>query len=344
MTRTIAVVCTSRPSWAKLLPVCEALRDAGLQVDLIAAAYATTHARGGCLDIMAADGWPPTTVLHAALDANTLETSALTTGFLTIRLAGHFEQSKPDGVIVNHDRHETISASIAASYLNIPVLHTGGGERSGSIDDRVRWANTMLADWHCCANVEAYGRIVAAGVPIDRVWVSGCPSMDVARLAQLDPPVTRTELDGYGTGASVDPEQPFAMVLQHSNTEHADTAARDLAHAIDHARAYPRIIWWPSSDTGHDEASKWLRESAPADAKLVRTLPPRRFLRLLGQASLAVGNSSALIREGSYLGVKRIILGDRQRGRSWSENASTLYGDGYAAPRVAEVARAMVGA
>jgi UDP-hydrolysing UDP-N-acetyl-D-glucosamine 2-epimerase len=340
----LAVVCTARPSWSKLLPVCEALRAAGFEIDLIAAAYATTHNRSGVLETMIMDGWHPTTVLHAALDANTLETSALTTGLLTIRLAGHFESTRPDGVIVCADRHETLGAMIAATYTNTPTLHLQGGEVSGSIDDKVRNANTALASWHCVSNHDAYARVIAAGAHINRVWITGCPSVDVARLAQADPPVTKDELADYGTGDALDPQQPFSLVMQHANTEHPETAAHDVAAAIMQAERHqrPSVIFWPGGDTGHDEASKWLREQPTAGRKLIRTLPPRRFLKLLSQATIAVGNSSALIREGSYLGIPRIIVGDRQRGRKWSAQASAIYGDGYAAPKIADVAKAMV--
>jgi UDP-N-acetylglucosamine 2-epimerase len=75
--KRIAVLVTARPSWAKLLPICEALQP-NFELDVIAAAYAVTHNRSGVVDSMIADGFTPTTVLAGALDGNTLETSVLT--------------------------------------------------------------------------------------------------------------------------------------------------------------------------------------------------------------------------------------------------------------------------
>lgn len=335
----IAIVCTARPSFAKLLPVCDALRGR-CDIDLIAAAYATTHGRSGVVDIMRDDGWPPTTVLQAALDANNLESSALTTGVLLMRITGHFAYTKPDLVIVNHDRHETIAVAVAASYLNIPVLHIGGGETSSSIDQKVRYANTALADWHCVSNADAYGRVLNAGAFVDRVMITGCPSIDVARQSKDDPPATSEELDAVGTGLSIDPQQPFCLVMMHPVTTHPWSAESDWYHAMMTAQAkdLPLIVFWPGADAGHDEMSKAMRvEHVETVAKVIRSLRPRRFLKLLSQAAYAVGNSSALIREASYFGIPRTILGDRQRGRAWSREASNLYGDGHAAPRIAEV-------
>jgi UDP-hydrolysing UDP-N-acetyl-D-glucosamine 2-epimerase len=295
--------------------------------------------------MMIESGWTPTTQLHAALDANTLETSALTTSVLLMRLTQHFASARPDGVIICADRHETLAGMIAATYQGVPVLHLQGGEVSGNIDDRVRSANTALADWHCVSNAEAYGRVVNAGAKVDRVFITGCPSIDVARQTHHDDPVTRDELDQYGTGLSVDPQQPFTILMQHPVTTHAETAIDDLMSAIGLASqtAWPLVIFWPGADAGADDTSKVLRHMHETNGiKFVRSLPPRRFLKLLSQCALAVGNSSALIREGSYFGIPRIITGDRQQGRAWTETASNLYGDGFAAPRIADVCKRMV--
>jgi UDP-hydrolysing UDP-N-acetyl-D-glucosamine 2-epimerase len=346
MSHRLAVIVSARPSWAKLQPVCEALTASGQPFELIACAYALTHGRGGVVDVMCQDGYTPTE-LHAAIDALTGESTALTTGVLLLRLTSHFALTRPGGVIVNHDRHETIAASIAAAYQGIQVLHLGGGEVSANIDQRVRYANTALADWHAVANAEAYGRVVQASAYLDRVVITGCPSIDVARLSQADAPVTREELDGYGVGLSVDPQQPFTILMQHPRTETPDLAAPDwidaYATAKQHAPSQPMVIFWPGADAGADEAAKVIRGSAlEQEARLIRSLPPRRFLKLLSQCTLAVGNSSALIREGSYFGIPRIIIGDRQRGRMWTKDPSTLYGDGYAAQRIAALCQQMV--
>jgi UDP-hydrolysing UDP-N-acetyl-D-glucosamine 2-epimerase len=343
--KRIAVLCTARPSWSKLLPICEALQG-DFELDVIAAAYAVTHNRSGVVESMIADGFAPTTMLAGALDGNTLETSVLTTGLMTIRLAQHFETTKPDLVIVCADRHETLAGMIAATYLNVPTLHLQGGEQSSSIDQKVRYANSALADWHCVSNEAAYARVLHAGAFVDRVFITGCPSIDVCRQALADATVTMGELDGYGTGLRVDPETPFTVVMMHPTTTHPETAEAEWRHALAVAQKVqkPIVVFWPGADAGMDAMAKAMRVmDIEARAKVVRTLPPRRFLKLLSQATYAVGNSSALIREASYFGLPRTILGDRQRGREYSITPSDMYGDGFAAPRIADVCRKAVG-
>jgi UDP-hydrolysing UDP-N-acetyl-D-glucosamine 2-epimerase len=337
----IAVVCTARPSWAKLLPVCDALRP-HFKVDLIAAAYAVTHTRSGVLDMMVEDGWPPTTILPGALDGNTNETSAVSTGLMTLQFTRHFASTKPDLVIVCADRHETLAAAISASYMNTTLLHLQGGEVSSSIDQKVRYANTALSDYHCVSNQDAYARVVLAGAYVDRVYITGCPSIDVCRQAREEPPVTADELAEHGTGLTVNPLQPFTILMMHPTTTHPETAEAEWhkAWTVAQSKRFPIVAFWPGADAGMDAMAKAMRvQGVETQAKVLRTLPPRRFLKLLSQAAYGVGNSSALIREASFFGLPRSILGDRQRGRPFTHGASTLYGDGFAAEKILDVCR-----
>lgn len=342
MPKRIAIVCTARPSWAKLKPVVTALHDAGLDVDLIGAAYALTHGRGAVVD----PDFQPTTTLTAALDANTGESSALTTGLLTLQLAQHFRRVPPALVIINHDRHEVLAGAIAASYQHVPILHLGGGEQSGNIDDKVRDANSALSDYHAVATELSRRRLLAMGHATDRVVVTGCPSIDLCREALSEPPITLCELQTYGTGAVVNPSQPFSLVLHHPTTDHPDSYVEELAEAIALAHEHGQVIvFWPGADEGMDAGRKYL--TTRHDVRLIRSLPPDRYLRLLSQAAFAVGNSSSLVREASYFGTPRLILGDRQRGREGSTppypGPCTLYGDGYAAQKIAELCQQIVG-
>ena len=72
--------------------------------------------------------------------SNDPSSMARTTGETVIQLSTIFNKIKPDLVFTVGDRHETLAIPIAASYLNIPVAHTMGGEVTGSIDENVRHA------------------------------------------------------------------------------------------------------------------------------------------------------------------------------------------------------------
>src|SRR5690606_34479450 len=90
-------------------------------------------------------------------------TMAKSTGLGIIELASQFENIRPDIVLTVADRFETIATAIAASYMNIPVAHTQGGEVTGSIDESVRHAVTKLSHIHFPATQRAYDYILRMG-------------------------------------------------------------------------------------------------------------------------------------------------------------------------------------
>ena len=316
----ISLVLTARPSYAKLQPIIAALRARQATMEVVCCASSLLVRYGRVVDQVRSD-FPdvPVTEVYSTLEGSTLQTGAKDVGVLVTGLADHFARIRPRFVVVTADRYETIGAAIAARYQNIPVVHIQGGERSGNIDDVVRDANTALAAYHFPATELAKYRIYSLTGQYEHIWNVGCPSVDVALWAQADPPVTSTELGG--TGADVDLNGPFILMLQHGDTERVHAAYQQLRTTLDACQDahLPLVCFWPGQDAGQEDASKAIRvycqQYAQYPIRTVRTLPPRRFLRLLSQTTVLVGNSSAGIREASAVGTPVVNVGDRQSGR-----------------------------
>jgi UDP-N-acetylglucosamine 2-epimerase len=97
---------------------------------------------------MRRDGFEPNAIVHSIVEGETPITMAKSVGLATIELATQLQTLAPDVVLTVADRFETISTAITASYMNIPVAHTQGGEVTGSIDENVRHAITKLSHIH----------------------------------------------------------------------------------------------------------------------------------------------------------------------------------------------------
>ena len=69
---------------------------------------------------------------------------AKSTGLTAIEISSIFADLKPDVVVTIADRFETMATAVAASYMNIILAHTQGGEITGSIDESVRHAQQKL--------------------------------------------------------------------------------------------------------------------------------------------------------------------------------------------------------
>ncbi len=184
----------------------------------------------------------------------------------------------------------------------------------------------------------------------------------MAHEALSQPPVTVEELGGAGRPTRLQ-EQRFLVWLQHPVTDEADHAAEQMGATFAAIQDFATVAIWPGQDAGSDAMAKVLRQ-LQGEVHTVRNLPPVRFLRLLLQATCLVGNSSAGIREASYLGVPVVNVGLRQHGRERGPNVidvpdaldvgairaavehqimagfyprSTLYGRGDSGSQIAEV-------
>ena len=96
-----------------------------------------------------------------------------------------FSELRPDMVIVIADRYETLAAAIAASYMNIILVHTQGGETTGSIDESVRHATTKLAHIHFPASLNSKKNIIRMGENpefLQSFWIND----DVVEVGGID--------------------------------------------------------------------------------------------------------------------------------------------------------------
>lgn len=88
----------------------------------------------------------------------------------------------------------------------------------------------------------------------------------------------------------------------------------------------PAVIFWPNSDAGTNEIAKTIRvfreqrRLRNKNLRFVTDLAPEDFIALLRRSSVLVGNSSAGIKESSYLGVPVVNIGSRQANRLRGSN------------------------
>jgi GDP/UDP-N,N'-diacetylbacillosamine 2-epimerase (hydrolysing) len=242
----------------------------------------------------------------------------------------------PDVVVICGDRFEQLAIAMAAAYLNKTIAHIEGGDLTGSIDESVRHAITKLAHIHFVTNDDARRRVLAMGENPKYVFNTG--SLDVERAACVDADITTEQLSGYGVGHDVDVTKPFLTVIQHpvttetSNRQHLETTFRALA-----ALEMPIVWFWPNPDAGTGEMAETLRhfrehhEAATERMRFITNVPADQFIALLKRTACVVGNSSAGIKECSFLGTPVVDIGGRQQGRLSAEN---VLRSGYDADQV----------
>ena len=371
--KRICVVLTARASYARVKSVLRAIeKSKELDLFLVASASLLLHKYGNAVDVIEKDGFKVNEKVYMVIEGENLTTMAKTVGIGIMELATIFDNAKPDIVISIADRFETICTAIAASYLNIPVAHVQGGEITGSIDEKVRHAVSKLSSLHFVSNESAARRVRSMGEPSDSIFITGCPSIDLAKDVKDDYVFMNTEYmySKYGgVGDKVDIDKDFIIAMQHPVTTEFEDAHHQMQQTLDavYESNIPTLIFWPNVDAGSDSVSKAIRQfreqKKPENIHFFKNFAPKDFLALLLKSKCLIGNSSVGIRECSYLGVPVVNIGTRQNGRTRGHNVINadyskqeilqalnthlkngkkyptieLYGDGSAGPRIAQI-------
>jgi UDP-hydrolysing UDP-N-acetyl-D-glucosamine 2-epimerase len=327
MKRKICAVVTARPSYARIRTALEAIRaHPDLELQLVIAASALLDRYGNAVNVIEGEGFRIDRQVYMVLEGENLVTSAKSTGFGLAELATVFDSLRPDAVITVADRYETMATAVAAAYMNIPLVHVQGGEVTGSIDEKVRHAITKLADIHLVCTAQAGERVIRMGERPEAVFVTGCPSIDLAKQA-ISGGAVRPHGEAYGgVGAHVDLTEDYIVVLQHPVTTEYEASREHIEetlHAI--ADSGMQTLWfWPNVDAGSDGTSKGIRafreKNSLPKVHFLKNLPPEEFVRLVYNSRCLVGNSSMAIRECSYLGVPAVNIGNRQADRERGPN------------------------
>jgi len=338
--RKICVVVASRANYARIKSAMRAIQEhPKLELQLIVGASALLERYGNVRKIIESDGFKIDSTVNFILEGSSPLTMAKSTGIGLMELPTIFNMLKPDIVLTIADRFETISTAIASTYMNIPLAHTQGGELTGSIDESVRHAITKLAHIHFPATEKSKQRVITMGEDPDMVFNVGCPAMDLLVDIDLSLDADIFKRAG-GAGAILDPNKPYIVVMQHPvTTEYMDAGKQieETLKAVEKLNMQTFMLW-PNIDAGTDDISKRIRifrETHKSNDKIqfVKNISPEDYARLINNCKCLVGNSSSGIREGSFLGVPVVDIGNRQRMRErcgnvlWSDYNSDMIVD-----------------
>lgn len=326
--RKICAVITARPSYSRVKTALLAIKDhPKLELQLVVAGSALLDRYGNAVDFIEKDGFKVNEKVFMVLEGENKTAMAKTTGLGVMELANVFYNLQPDAVLTIADRFETIATSIAAAYQNIPLIHLQGGEVTGNIDEKVRHANTKLADIHFVTSEDAKARVEKMGEDAAYVFNTGCPSIDIAAEVLKTEGLGFDPIEKYGgVGGNVSATDGYLVVMQHPVTTEYNEAKKDVLktlRAIDEL-GIPTFWFWPNVDAGADGTSNGIRSYRenfnPKNIHFFKNMEPYDFLKLLVHAKCLIGNSSVGIRECAFLGVPVVNIGTRQNRRLRGEN------------------------
>lgn len=210
----------------------------------------------------------------------------------------------PALVVVQGDTNSTLAGAIAASSLDLPLVHVEAGLRAFDRrlpEERNRIAVDHLADLHCAPTETARTHLLHEGIAEASIVVTGNTVVDAARrcLPAMDERVAIRAPWG------VDPNE--YVVATFHRPENVDNPDR-LAAIVRELALLPRPVLFPAHPRTVDRAGA---AGIALDRGAIRVVAPlgyREFLAAAADAALLVSDSGGVQEEASVLGRPAVIL------------------------------------
>ena len=254
-------------------------------------------------------------------------THAWQTAEILKRIESVLLEWRPDLVLVVGDVNSTVSASLAAAKLGIPVANVEAGLRSfdRTMPEEInRVVTDTLADYLFATEADAVENLVREGRPRERIYLVGNVMIDALRHFLPVAQQSRvTEELGLVNGSEY---RPFAVLTLHrpSNVDSFETLSVLLGAVEQVAEQLPVVF------PVHPRTQQRLKELNRALHPHLRLIPPigyLDFLCLLSRARLVLTDSGGIQEETTALGVPCLTLRENtERPVTVSEGTNQIVG------------------
>jgi UDP-hydrolysing UDP-N-acetyl-D-glucosamine 2-epimerase len=326
MKRNICVFISNRANYSSIKCVLQKIKiNKKLNLQLILGSGAILDKYGHVSTLIKKDGFNSNFELNILVQGSTPETMTKTAGLALIELSTIIKKIKPDIAIVVGDRYENMSFAMAAAYMNIKIIHTMGGEVSGTIDESIRHAITKFSHIHFTASKDAYQRVIKMGENPKNVFQVGCPRIDLVKQV-LKKKINLSNIFESGVGEKFDINKPFLIVSQHPVTTEYKYANQQILETLKalNKTNLPAIVLWPNPDAGSEDIARgirrWRELGLAKKMHFFKNIEIEKYIHLLNKTVCLVGNSSSGIREGAFIGVPVVNIGTRQNKRLRGKN------------------------
>jgi len=325
--KKICVVTATRAEYGYLKWLMkDILNNAHLELQLVVTGSHLCKDQGYTIDVIKNDGFPISAEFDAQIDNSSAQTICETMARYGDGFAKIFGRLQPDCVIILGDRYELLPICSTAFMMKIPIVHLCGGDvTEGALDDGVRNAVTMMAEYHFPLTEESAQNIIRMRGTNKNVYTVGSTSLDIFNRVKL---MTRNEL---AENLNLDSKKKWILCTLHSETkESIDYDLLMAKNMIDALLAlgsdYEIVITKANTDLGGKEINEYIEQVVSTDnniIKLVPSLGQLRYLSYMKQVVMVIGNSSSGVLESSFLSIPTVNIGNRQKGRYLCNNVVT---------------------
>lgn len=287
------------------------------ELQLIVTGGHLSYDQGHTVDQIMEDGFKIDYTVDAQLDVSATARIAESMGRMAEGFAKAFEKLEPDYLLILGDRYELLPICNTAFVMRIPIIHISGGDvTEGAIDDGIRNAVTMLAQYHFPGTIDSAKNIIRMRGSDKNIWAVGEPGLDSFNREKL---LTREELAEI---LQIDVNKRWALMTYHAETRKSiEYNLNNVKNCIDVLASkddLQTVITYANADFGGKQINEYVEEAGrkyPEKIKVIPSLGHFRYLSFMRCVDFVIGNSSSGIVETPFMNIPTINIGDRQKGR-----------------------------
>lgn len=371
--RRVCIFAGSRADYGPLSSLIRRLRDdSQVELRLLVSGGHLVPDQGLSVEQIEADGLDVAECVDMVLASDSASAVEKSFGLGVLGYADGLDRIDPDLLVVFGDRYEALAVAIPAMLRLLPTAHIAGGQiTEGALDDSIRHALTKLCHIHFTSTTEFRRRIIQMGECPDHVHTVGALGLDTLLSTPL---LARPQLERE-LGMRLHP--PVLVVTYHPATTDPVRSAQGLDGLGQALQLFPdatTVVTGTNVDAGGRAIARKLAQFASEDCSrraFRPSLGQQQYLSLVKHADAVIGDSSSGLVEAPALQTPTVNVGSRQDGRprarsvidsgestasiasaiqkalspsfrAVASSATSPYGDGRAAERIAAVIRAAV--
>jgi len=319
--KNICVLVANRTNYTKLKPLMiELKKSSKFNINVVVSSSGILKKYGIVSEKISKDGFKVDCLIDNLLLNDKHSSMGISMGLSCIQHSTYFQNNKIDLILTVGDRFDMLGPVISAKFMNLPIIHLQGGEKSGSIDDTIRNQISLCADLHFVATDLSKQNLIQLGISSQSIFNFGCTAIE--HLLKIVPKKSKfSEIDFKTTNKpNFSDEEEYFVIMMHPNTVEEEVVLKTVLNAVD--RFNKKVfLFYPNIDASHSSMlSDMQTKLSDPNYIIIKNLKMKNFSILIKNSLCFIGNSSSGIRESASFKVPFINIGHRQKNREQNNN------------------------
>ena len=225
------------------------------------------------------------------------------------------KKSSPDLLVVLGDRFEVFSFTIASFFLKIPIAHIHGGEVTmGAFDDNIRHSVTKFSNFHFATHDIYKKRLIQLGENPKTIFTVGSPGVENFKKNKF---IKKTKLFN---DLSINQNKKNILVTFHPETNSNLNYSKQIDILLLSIKKFKNVNFLFTYNNSDPHGYFFLKKiknfiKTKKNMKIFSSLGAHKYLSLLKNVDLVIGNSSSGMIEAPMAQIPTLNIGMRQHGR-----------------------------